>query len=44
MMEELGIVGTIGIGMKEILENGENEQRRRSIFLYLSRIGMMKRI
>jgi len=33
MMEELGIVGTIGIGMKEILENGENEQRRRSIFL-----------
>lgn len=44
MMEELGIVGTIGTGMKEILESGENEQSRGNIFLFLSRIGMMGRI
>lgn len=44
MMEELGIVGTIGTGMTEILESGENEQSRGNIFLFLSRIGMMGRI
>jgi len=31
--------------MKKILESGENEQRRRiGLELFLSRIGMMKRI
>jgi len=32
MMEELGIVGTIRAGMKEILESGESKQRRGRIF------------
>jgi len=45
VMEEIEIVGTIGTGMKKILESGENEQRRRiGLELFLSRIGMMKRI
>lgn len=44
MMEELGKVGTIGTGIKEILESGENEQSRGNIYIFLSRTGLMRRI